>query len=111
MLLLSIYGFSQEEEMHETYISETQEKKLSKWNFLLKDKAVFKDGGDALLNFYKAKSKHEILNFEIVDITIFYTLTIDKNGKPLDVRITQSPSEKHTKELKRREYNAKLETS
>jgi len=101
ILLLSISGFSQEAEMIEINIDETQKKELVKLNYLLKDKAIFKRGDDALLNFYKEKSKHEILDFDINDILIIYTLKIDEEGKPYELEIQRSPSKEHTEELKR----------
>jgi len=94
-------GFSQEAEMIEIDIDETQKEELVKLNYLLKDKAIFKKGDDALLNFYKEKSKHEILDFDINAILIIYTLKIDKEGKPYELEIQSSPSKEHTEELKR----------
>jgi|GEM_PF-3516869 len=101
MLLSTISGFSQEAEMIEINIDETQIKELVKLNYLLKDKATFKRGDDALLNFYKEKSKHEILDFDITDVLIIYTLKIDKEGKPYELEIQKSPSKEHTDELNR----------
>jgi len=64
MLLSSMSGLSQEAKMIEINIDETQKEDLVKLNYLLKDKAIFKKGDDALLDFYKEKSKYEILDFE-----------------------------------------------
>jgi len=101
ILLSSISGFSQEAEMIEINIHETQKKELVKLNYLLKNKAIFKSGGDALLNFYKENSKHEILDFDITDVLISYTLKIDKEGRPYELEIQRSPSKLHSAELKR----------
>jgi len=101
MLVSSMSGFSQEAEMIEINIDEAHKKELVKLNYLLKDKATFKKGDEALLNFYKEKSKHEILDFDINAILIIYTLKIDEEGKPYDLEIQRSPSKEHTAELKR----------
>ena len=87
--------------MVEIKLNPSSKVELPSWNYLLKDKATFKGGEDSLLNFYIKHSKYEIISYEIVDINIFYKLTIDKKGKPLGVKITKSPSEEHSKELKR----------